>query len=141
MGVKQAVAAFALAAGLMLAPPAWTVAPKDPQAMQTDFSHVTSRAKAASLAKHGALVKIRYVPERFGGEDIRENTGYVPPGALNSLEDVYDRISKLVEHKHITGLVVDIDYRGKSVVPSRIVYIGKGGQTGLDTIKFDVEIW
>jgi hypothetical protein len=131
-----AAAAFA---ALMVATPAWSVVPSAPLDEQVDFSKVTSRAKAEALVKRGELVKIRFVPERFGGPGDIENTGYVPPGALYALNFAYDRISGLIKIKSITGLVVDLDYRGKSIVPSRIVYTGTG--KGEDTIEFKVHIW
>ncbi|MFN3475347.1 MAG: hypothetical protein ACK4ZW_15000 [Blastomonas sp.] len=133
--------AIAFFVAVMIALPAWTMAPKGSQAMHMDFSKVTSRAKAEALVKRGDLVKIRFVPERFGGPDDIENTGYVPPGALFGLNFVYDRISGLIKIKSVTSLVVDLDYRGKSIVPSRIVYIGTGKRKGDAPIEFAVNIW
>ncbi|MDM7958048.1 hypothetical protein [Blastomonas sp.] len=104
-----------------------------------DFSKVTSRAKAQALVARGELVKIRFVPERFGGPGDRENTGYVPPDALFALDFAHDRISGLIEIEGAISLVVDLDYRGKSIVPSRIVYIAKDKSEG--SIELVVDIW
>lgn len=142
MGAMQSLKtglAAAAAAAWLIASPAWAMAPNAPLDQQMDFSKVTSRAKAEVLVKRGDLVKIRFVPERFGGPGNIENTGYVPPGALFALNFAYDRISRLIKIKSITGLVVDLDYRGKSIVPSRIVYTGTGKGEG--TIEFKVNIW
>lgn len=131
--------ALALSAALVMTPSAWTMAPKESQAMPMDFSHVTSRAKAQALARRGELTKILYFPRRFGGENIPENTGYVPPGTQVALDFAYDRISGLIDLKSINRMVVEPKYRGRSVVPTAIVYICSG--EGERTITMTINIW
>jgi hypothetical protein len=131
--------ALALSAASVMTPPAWTMAPKDSQAMPMDFSHVTSRAQAEALVKRGELVRIRFFPKRFGGRADRENIGYVPPGALMMIDFANDRVSGLIDLKAIDRLVVEPEYRGKSIVPVRIVYICSG--EGEATIDMTLNIW
>ncbi|WP_162892428.1 hypothetical protein [Blastomonas fulva] len=131
--------ALALSAASVMTPPAWTMAPKDSQAMPMDFSHVTSRAQAEALVKRGELVRIRFFPKRFGGRGDRENIGYVPPGALMMIDFANDRVSGLIDLKAIDRLVVEPKYRGKSIVPVQIVYICSG--EGEATIDMTLNIW
>ncbi|MFN3819357.1 hypothetical protein [Blastomonas sp.] len=123
----------------MTVPPAWTMAPEDTKAMRMDFSHVTSRAQAEALVKSGELVRIRFYPKRFGGRGDKENSGYVPPGALMMIDFANDRVSGLLELKAIDRLAVEPKYRGKSIVPVRILYICSG--EGEATIEMKMNIW
>ncbi|WP_017669686.1 hypothetical protein [Blastomonas sp. AAP53] len=139
MRILYAALALAMLAALAFALPAWTMAPKEAQAMEMDFSHVTSRAQAQALARRGELTKILYFPKRFGGENVKENTGYVPPGTQVALDFAHDRISGLIDLKSINRMIVEPKYRGKSVVPSAIVYICSGEGEG--TITMTINIW
>lgn len=107
--------------------------------MQMDFSKVTNREKARALVRKGVLVEIRLFPERFGGTDDVENIAYVPPGALVGIESAHDRISGLIRKKAVTRMTVSPDYRGKSIVPVRIVYVAQGNGKG--EIGLGVDIW
>lgn len=139
MGIFKTALALALSAASMNAPRAWTMAPGESQALEMDFSHVTSRAKAVALVKRGELVKVLHFPKRFGGPNVKENTGYVPPGTQVALDFAHDRISGLIELKSINRMVVEPQYRGKSVVPSAIVYICSG--EGEETITMTINVW
>ncbi|WAC22466.1 hypothetical protein [Blastomonas sp. SL216] len=110
------------------------------KAMPMDFSHVTSREKAAALARRGELVKIRLLPKRFGGPDAPENTSYVPAGTEVALDFAHDRISGLVELKAIDRMTIKPEYRGKSKVPVAITYICHGAGDK-PPITITVNIW
>lgn len=135
----RAALALAILGATMIAPPAWTLAPQDSQASHMNFSHVTTRAQAEALVKSGELVRIRLFPKRFGGRGDKENIGYVPPGALMMIDFANDRVSGLLELKAIDRLAVEPKYRGKSIVPVRIVYICSGEGEG--TIEMKMNIW
>lgn len=107
--------------------------------MQKNFSQVTSRAKAEALVKRGDLMKILLFPKRFGGQKVKENTGYVPPGTQVALDLAHDRISGLIDLNAINRMVVEPQYRGKSIVPTAIVYICSSQGEG--TITMTVKIW
>lgn len=139
MGPIKTALALALSTASVTTQHAWTMAPKDSQAMPMDFSHVTSRAQAEALVKRGELVRIRFFPKRFGGRADRENIGYVPPGALMMIDFANDRVSGLIDLKAIDRLVVEPKYRGKSIVPVQIVYICSG--EGEATIDMKMNIW
>lgn len=139
MRLGKTALALAISVGLMIAPPGWAMAPKDSQVSHMDFSHVTSRAEAEALVKRGELVRIRFYPKRFGGRGDKENIGYVPPGALMMIDFANDRVSGLLELKAIDRLAVEPKYRGKSIVPVRIVYICSGEGEG--TIEMKMDIW
>ena len=107
--------------------------------MQMNFSQVTSRAKAEALVKRGDLMKILLFPKRFGGQKVKESTGYVPPGTQVALDFAHDRISGLIDLNAINRMVVEPQYRGKSIVPTAIVYICSSQGEG--TITMTVNIW
>lgn len=139
MGPIKTVLSLAVSVGLVIFPPAWTMASGQREAMMEDFSHVTSRAKAEALMKRGELVKIRLYPQWFGGLGNIENITYVPPGALTLIDFANDRVSGLIDLKAIDRLVVEPKYRGKSIVPVQIVYICSGEGEG--TIDMSLNIW
>ncbi len=137
--ITTVLALVVLATPMIVAQTAWTMAPEESQAMPMDFSHVTSRAQAEGLVKRGELVRIRFFPKRFGGRGDKENIGYVPPDALMMIDFANDRVSGLLELGAIDRLVVEPKYRGKSIVPVRIVYICSGKGEG--TIDMTLNIW
>lgn len=105
-----------------------------------DYSKVTSRAQAERLAAQGKLVKILLFPGEFGGEDAAHNIVYVPEAAADAKDLTTGTLIKLFEDGLIDKLTVEPEYKGKSVVPARIVM--KASHSGKDG-KFEptVEIW
>ena len=83
-----------------------------------DFSTVDSRAKAEALFARGQLEKLLLMPLEFGGEDIPENTLYVPVG-LASVKEEIDRnvIGPLVAEGKLSRYSATPEYQGKSFIP------------------------
>lgn len=86
-----------------------------------DFSKVTSVAKAKELEAKGELVKILLFPAEFGGEDIPANVVYLPVIAAEAKNMITGTLVKFVKDDLIDNLSVEPEYKGKSIVPTRIV--------------------
>ena len=105
-----------------------------------DFSHIDSKEKAEALFKKGELEKILLFPSEFGGEDIPPNTLYVPAGISVAKDSVTRSLVQMVEDGSIDNLKVDVDYKGKSFIPSKIImkasHSTKSGQ-----FNPTIEVW
>jgi len=88
-------------------------APKGP-----DFSDVDSQKKAEALYRKGQLEKLLLLPEEFGGQDIPDNTLYVPPGvsAIKERIDI-NMIGPLVDDGKVKRYTAEPEYQGDSFIP------------------------
>ncbi|OUR65920.1 hypothetical protein A9Q79_02775 [Methylophaga sp. 42_25_T18] len=86
-----------------------------------DFSHIDSREKALAATEQGELFPILLFPEIFGGEAEEDNTVYVPPRILGEHNQIIATLARFVEQSLIDGLNVTPEYKGNSVVPSKII--------------------
>lgn len=109
-------------------------------AEKPDFSPVLTSQQVQSLAREGRLVRIYLVAIRFGGPRTRENISYVPPEAA----EAWRRINASIERFGREGLIDQLDirpeYRGNSLVPTRIrihaTHSSKGGE-----FQPTIDIW
>jgi hypothetical protein len=98
-----------------------TMAAEPEAAAKPDYSNVTTLEAARALAAEGKLVKVLLFPAEFGGRDDAANTVYVPPG-IDALKDqMTATLIRFYEQELIDDLSVKPEYKGKSVVPSKIV--------------------
>lgn len=129
--------ALALAAMIALAAPA-TAGEAAP--VPADFAAVESLAAAQELAKAGKLVPVLLFPAEVGGPDIPPNTVYVTPEAAAERAKALATIIAMLEADRINQMDVKPAYKGKSVVPSRIVmkawHTGKG-----ETFEMTIPVW
>jgi hypothetical protein len=105
-----------------------------------DFSKVTSVAKAKELEAKGELVKTLLFPAEFGGEDIPANVVYVPAIAAEAKDMITGTLVKFVKDDLIDNLSVEPEYKGNSIVPSRIV-MKATHQTKEGQFVPTIEIW
>ena len=105
-----------------------------------DCSNVDSREKAVALAKEGKLHKILLFPAEFGGEDIPQNTVYVPAGIPEIKDKITGTLLRFTQEGLIDKLQVAPEYKGKSFIPSKInmktSHSGKPGE-----FNPTIEIW
>lgn len=105
-----------------------------------DFSDVTTRAAARELVREGRLVEIRLVPSELGGPDDRANRSYTTPEAADARAMVIGSLRRFLEEGLIDHLEVIPDYKGDSVVPSRITMITAHSEhEGSSTVT--IEVW
>jgi len=93
-----------------------------PDSPARDYSHITSREAAEALAAKGQLFKVLLFPEEFGGESTAMNVVYVPAGIPEEKDRITGTLVRFFEEGLIDRLTVTPEYKGKSVVPSRIVF-------------------
>jgi hypothetical protein len=85
-----------------------------------DFSEITSREKAEALYSQGKLEKILLFPSELGGENVPENTTFVPLGISDIKNQVTGTLVRFLEEGTINKLTVEPEYKGKSFIPSKI---------------------
>ncbi len=86
-----------------------------------DFSDVTTKAAARKLVREGRLVEITLFPAELGGEEIAENISYTTPEAAEARAMVIGTLGRFFEEGLIDKLQVIPEYRGESIVPTRII--------------------
>ncbi|WP_316364378.1 hypothetical protein [Candidatus Thiodiazotropha sp. CDECU1] len=69
-----------------------------------DFTNVDSREKAIKLVGEGKLVPLLLFPAEFGGEEIPQNTVYVPPETKDIQAQIIGTLIKFVEDGLIDNL-------------------------------------
>lgn len=105
-----------------------------------DFTDVTTRAAARRLVREGLLVEISLFPVELGGPDDQRNTSYITPEAAFVREMVIGTFSRFLEDDTIDQVRIVPEYKGASIVPSRIAmeasHSGQGGSIGTT-----IEVW
>lgn len=105
-----------------------------------NFSHVDSREKAMALVQEGKLFKILLFPSEFGGEDIPQNSVYVPAGIPEIKDQITGTLIRFVEQGFIDTMQVNPEYKGNSFVPSKIkIRTSHSGKEG--EFNPTIEIW
>lgn len=105
-----------------------------------DFSAVTSKAAANRLVREGLLVKIRFFPAELGGPNDPHNIGYIPPAAEEARQLLIGTLCRFTDEDLIDQLDVQADYKGESIVPSRIRLTATHSRGG-EPVSAVVEIW
>jgi len=104
-----------------------------------DFSQVTSKAIAKEMAARGRLVRVALFPTELGGPDVPENEIYLPPAVISSRAMIIGTLDRFAGDGLITDLKVTPDYKGASLVPSRIFFRATGKKKGGFTAE--LEVW
>jgi len=91
---------------------------KKPASRGPDFSDVDSPKKAEALYRKGQLEKLLLLPPEFGGEDIPDNTLYVPIG-VGAIKNRIDQnmIGPLVDEGKVRQYTAEPEYQGDSFIP------------------------
>ena len=86
-----------------------------------DFSDVDSLAKAEQFYRDGRLERLYLFPLDLGGDDIAQNTVYVPVGIGQFKAQLDGTVKKMVETGSVSKYSATPEYKGKSFVPSKII--------------------
>jgi hypothetical protein len=124
-----------IAASLMLG-----VATQAALIVRPDFSEVGSIRAAQRLVAKGELVRVLLFPSELGGQNDRENVGYVTPAAAKERLHVIELIAAKVASEGYDKMTVTPDYRGESIVPTRITMEARHS-TSRGTFERTIEIW
>ena len=104
-----------------------------------DFSGVTTKRAARKLVREGSLVEISLFPLELGGPDDPMNESWITPEAAFVRDMVIGTLSRFVEDGVIDHLQVLPDYKGDSIVPSRIAMnASRSGEAGSFNTVIDV---
>ena len=97
------------------------VAQEKDRAPAPDFTTVTTKAAANRLVREGKLVKTHFFPTELGGSaKDRNNISYITPEAAEARALLIGALESDVEEGTIDKMVIDPDYKGKSIIPTRI---------------------
>jgi len=111
----------------------------EPEKVTPDFTDVDME-KARELAKAGTLAPLYLMPLRFGGDPaVESNAVYAPPVAVALKDRCDDMVEDLLRQEKVNGYACTPEYKGKSVVPSRITVVAK--LDGKPVFTESVEIW
>ena len=105
-----------------------------------DLSGVTSKAAARRLVRQGRLVEISLFPTELGGPDDPANMSFVTPEAAEARATVVDTLRRYIQQGVVDQLDVMPDYRGESIVPSRIVMTATHSEQGGE-IALSIAVW
>jgi len=100
-----------------------------------DYSAVNSREKAAELAEAGLLRKVQLFPLEFGGEDVEQNTIYLPKKAAIEKLRFEQRVMDLAQSGLINSYTASPDYQGDSYIPSDLRLEASGNENVAITIQ------
>lgn len=110
------------------------------EAAPPDFSAITTRAAARRLVREGRLVEITLFPVELGGPDDLPNTSYITPEAAFVRELVIGTLGRFLEDDTIDQLRILPEYKGESIVPSRIaMHASHSGQEG--SFNTTIDVW
>jgi hypothetical protein len=128
--------------GLLLAIPLPepVAAGQEAAAQAPDFSAITTRTAASKLVRKHQLVKIHIVPTELGGPNTKPNIVYVTPEAAAAHALLTEMLSHYVEHDLVDRLEILPDYKGLSIIPTRIRFKARHSRGG-ETFERTIEIW
>jgi len=138
-GWQGMAAAMLLFGGLNLAPGAMAQE-AGRLADRPDFSMVTSKAAAQRLVREGRLVRIRLFPAELGGPADPGNLTYIPPAVEEARQLLIGTLQRFTAEDLIDQLDVQAEYKGASIVPSRIHFTAKHSRGG-PPFEGVVEVW
>ena len=106
---------------------------------KNDYSFVETKDDIKMLVMYGKLFPLYLMPLRFNGEESEKNIIYVPKAIIDLKNRADDMIEDLIKKGQLTGYSCNLDYKGKSLVPSSLIVIGKKDKKEIFTEK--INIW
>ncbi len=87
------------------------------------FEEIDSVEKAQVEIERGGLERMYIIsPSLFGGSENDDNILYVPAGFSVQKDDLDMRVADLMREGHQCGFDCKPIYKGRSVVPSKIIF-------------------
>lgn len=114
--------------------------PAPPVALAPRMEGVETRPAAERLVGEGVLVKSWFFPRELGGAEDPENVAYITPQAVKARAALIRKLERLMARDLIDQLDVQAEYKGESVIPSRIRYKAWHSRGG-DPFEWVVEVW
>lgn len=135
-----ALAGLLLALGALILVSAAVAQEKD--RAPEDFTTITTKAAANRLVREGRLVKIHLFPTELGGPvKERYNISYITPEAAEARSLLISVLEKDLDEGAIDKLSIEPDYRGDSIVPTRIRFKAWHSQRAGGEYETVLEVW
>ncbi|WP_447727959.1 hypothetical protein [Sphingomonas koreensis] len=107
-----------------------------------DFTAVTTKAAANRLVREGRLVKIHFFPTELGGPAKEpHNIGYITPEAAEARSLLISVLERDLDEGAIDKMVIEPDYKGDSIIPTRIRFKTWHSQRSGGEFETVVEVW
>lgn len=137
-----ALAGMLLALGALILVSAAVAQEQDRPPGAPDFTAVTTKAAAHRLVREGKLVKIHFFPTELGGpaKDPR-NIGYITPEAAEARALLIGTLERFRDDGLIDQMSITPDYKGESIIPTRIRFKAWRGERNGGEIETVVEVW
>lgn len=139
-GMGPGLAGALLLFGTLALAPAATAQEAGQLANGPDFSDITSKAAANRLVRQGRLVKIQLFPAELGGTNDPRNILYIPPAVEEARQLLIGTLRRFIEEDLIDSLDVQAEYKGTSIIPTRIHFVAKHSRGG-PPFEGVVEVW
>lgn len=116
--------------------------PGTPDLTAPDFTSITTKAAANRLVREGRLVKIHFFPTELGGPaKDRYNIGYITPEAAEARELLISTLEADLEEEKIDRMQILPDYKGTSIVPTRIRFMAWHSERKGGEFAVVLEVW
>jgi hypothetical protein len=136
-----ALAGIVLVFGALILVPAMAVE-KGQVSGTPDFTAVTTKAAANRLVREGRLVKIHLFPTELGGQaKERYNISYITPEAAEARALLIAALESDVEEGAIDQMRITPDYKGTSIIPTRIRFKAWHSQRAGGEFEMVLEVW
>lgn len=106
---------------------------------KNDYSFVETKDDIKQLVTYGKLFPLYLMPLKFNGEDSKKNIVYVPKTIVDLKNKVDNMIEDLITKGQVSGYSCNLDYKGKSLVPSKLTVIA--GKDKDDIFTETINIW
>ena len=106
---------------------------------KNDYSFVETKDDIKQLVTYGKLFPLYLMPLKFNGEDSKKNIVYVPKTIVDLKNKVDDMIEDLITKGQASGYSCNLDYKGKSLVPSKLTVIARKDKD--DIFTETINIW
>lgn len=138
--LKSAAALLAVPLLARLAVPVSKAAAQEAVPGAPDLSDVTTKAAARRLVRQGRLVEISLFPTELGGPDDPQNMSFVTPEAADARATVIGTLRRYIQQGLVDQLDVVPDYKGDSIVPSRIMMTASHSAEDGE-IALEIAVW
>jgi hypothetical protein len=137
-----ALAGMLLALGALILVSAAVAQEADRPPETPDFTAVTTKAAANRLVRAGRLVKIHLFPTELGGQvKERYNISYITPEAAEARELLISTLEADLEEDKIDRMQIVPDYKGESIVPTRIRVMAWHSERKGGEFAVVLEVW
>lgn len=85
-------------------------------------------------------MKIQFFPAELGGAADPENIGYITPQAATDRARIIETLERRIEQDQVDRMEVVADYKGDSIIPSRIRLRAWHSRSG-QSFEMAIEVW